>query len=99
MNSSKYCANGVRTETGSTSSHHAKTACGNASCKTFIIVKWWFAEAMMGELIPAMAEEQAKKELRETLANEVPDTVLDTEVGRVVKAANAHHGVARFMPP
>ena len=23
----------------------AKTACGNASCKTFFIVKWWFAEA------------------------------------------------------
>jgi hypothetical protein len=28
------------------------------------------------------------KELRETLANEVPDTALDAEVGRIVKAAN-----------
>ena len=43
---------------------------------------------LRGELIPALAEEQAKKELREVLANEVPDTALDTEVGRVLRAAN-----------
>jgi hypothetical protein len=43
---------------------------------------------LLGELIPGLAEEQAKKELRETLANEVPDTELDTEVVRIVKAAN-----------
>jgi hypothetical protein len=44
---------------------------------------------LLGELSPTLAEEQAEKELRETLANEVPDTALDTEVGRVLKAAKA----------
>jgi hypothetical protein len=43
---------------------------------------------LLDELSPAVAEEQAKKELRETLANEVLDTALDTEVDRVAKAAN-----------
>ena len=54
------------------------------------LAKWWRKRMgqLLGELSPALAEEQAKKELRETLANEVPDTALDTEVGRVVKAAN-----------
>ena len=40
---------------------------------------------LLGELSPTLAEEQAEKELRETLANEVPDTALDTEV--VVRGA------------
>ncbi len=43
---------------------------------------------LLGELSPTLAEEH-RKELRETLANEVPDTALDTEVGRVLKAAKA----------
>jgi hypothetical protein len=52
------------------------------------LAKWWHKRMrqLLAELSPALAEEQAKKELRETLANEV--TALDTEVGRVVKAAN-----------
>lgn len=54
------------------------------------LAKWWRKRIgqLLVELSPALAEEQAKKELRETLANEVLDTALDTEVGRVVKAAN-----------
>jgi predicted metal-dependent RNase len=54
------------------------------------LAKWWRKRMgqLLDELSPALAEEQAKKELRETLANEVLDTALDTEVGRVVKAAN-----------
>jgi hypothetical protein len=54
------------------------------------LAKWWRKRIgqLLVELSPALAEEQAKKELRETLANEVQDTALDTEVGRVVKAAN-----------
>ena len=54
------------------------------------LAKWWRKRMgqLLGELSPALAEEQARKELRETLANEVPDTALDAEVGRIVKAAN-----------
>jgi len=54
------------------------------------LAKWWRKRMrqLLGELIPALAEQQAKKELRETLANEVLDTAIDAEVGRIVKAAN-----------
>jgi hypothetical protein len=54
------------------------------------LAKWWRKRMvqLLDELSPALAEEKAKKELRETLANEVPDTALDTEVDRVVKVAN-----------
>jgi hypothetical protein len=54
------------------------------------LAKWWRKRMrqLLGELSPALAEEQAKKELRETLANEVLDTALDTEFGRVLEAAN-----------
>ena len=61
-----------------------------ATTRVVQLAKWWRKRMgqLLGELSPALAEEQAKKELRETLANEVPDTALDTEVGRVVKTAN-----------
>jgi hypothetical protein len=54
------------------------------------LAQWWRKRMgqLLDELSPALAEEQAQKELRETLANEVLDTALDAEVGRVVKAAN-----------
>ena len=54
------------------------------------LAKWWRKRMgqLLGELIPGLAEEQAKKELRETLANEVPDTALDTEVGVIVRMAS-----------
>jgi hypothetical protein len=70
------------------------------------LAKWWRKRMgqLLRELSTALAEEQAKKELRETLANEVSDTALDTESGRVVKAANKPKpngliiGVCPIMP-
>ena len=54
------------------------------------LAKWWRERMgkLLDELSPAVAEEQTRKELRETLANEVLDTALDTEVRRVVTVAN-----------
>jgi hypothetical protein len=43
---------------------------------------------LRAELSPALAEDQVKKELREVLAEVIQESALDTEVGRVVKAAN-----------
>jgi hypothetical protein len=40
------------------------------------------------ELSPALAEDQARKLLREVLAEVIQESALDTEIGRVVKAAN-----------
>jgi len=53
------------------------------------LAKWWRKRMgqLLGELSPALAEEQARKELRETLANEVLETAIEAEVGRIVKAA------------
>jgi hypothetical protein len=35
-----------------------------------------------------LAEDQAKKLLREVLAEQIRESALDTEIGRVVRAAN-----------
>jgi hypothetical protein len=52
---------------------------------------WWRRriKVLLDELSPALAEDQAKKELRESLAEEVQENALDTEIGRIVKAAKA----------
>ena len=54
------------------------------------LAKWWRKRMgqLLSELSPALAEERAKKELRDTLAEELVESALDTEIGRVVKAAN-----------
>jgi hypothetical protein len=54
------------------------------------LAKWWRKRMgqLLAELSPALAEEQAQKELRDTLAEELAESALDTEIGRVVKAAN-----------
>jgi hypothetical protein len=41
------------------------------------------------ELSPALAEDQAKKLLREVLAEQIRESALDTEIGRVVRMAKS----------
>jgi hypothetical protein len=52
--------------------------------------KWWRTQTkeLRKELSPALAEDQAKKLLREVLAEQIRESALDTEVARVVRAAN-----------
>jgi hypothetical protein len=53
------------------------------------LAKWWRRQIKLHleELSPALAEDQARKELREVLAEQVQESALDAEVGRVVRAA------------
>jgi hypothetical protein len=46
------------------------------------------AKALQAEMSPVILKAHLEQQLRETLANEVLENALDTEVGRVVKAAN-----------
>ena len=54
------------------------------------LAKWWRRQIKLHleELSPALAEDQTRKELREVLVEMVQESALDTEIGRVVKAAN-----------
>jgi hypothetical protein len=54
------------------------------------LVRWWYTRTkqLREELSPAQVEDQAKKELREVLAEQVQESAIDIEIGRVVKAAN-----------
>jgi hypothetical protein len=51
---------------------------------------WWRKriKELRAQLSPALADDQARKQLRETLVEEIQESTLDTEVGRVVRAAN-----------
>ena len=53
------------------------------------LVRWWCTRTkqLREELSPAQVEGQARKELRETLAEQVRESALDAEVNRIVKAA------------
>jgi hypothetical protein len=53
------------------------------------LAKWWRkrVKALRKESSPALAEDQARKELRATLVEMVQESALDTEIGRVVRAA------------
>jgi hypothetical protein len=53
------------------------------------------AKALQAEMSPAILQAHLEQQLRETLANEVPENALDTEMGRVVKAANKPKSSAR----
>ena len=52
---------------------------------------WWRAQIkkLRKELSPALAEDQARKDLREVLAEQIRESALDAEVSRIVKAAAA----------
>jgi hypothetical protein len=54
------------------------------------LAKWLRARTkeLRKDLSPALAEDQAKKLLREVLAEQIQESALDTEIGRVVRAAN-----------
>ena len=54
------------------------------------LAKWWRKRMrqLLAELGPVLAEEQAQKELRDTLAEELVESALGAEIGRVVEAAN-----------
>jgi len=54
------------------------------------LVRWWYTRTkqLREELSLAQVEDQAKKELREVLAEQVQESAIDTEIGRVVKASN-----------
>jgi hypothetical protein len=54
------------------------------------LAKWWRKriKVLRKESSSALAEDQAKKELREALIEIVQESALDTEIGRVVRAAN-----------
>jgi hypothetical protein len=54
------------------------------------LAKWWSrrTKQLLKKHSPAMAKDQAKKELREVLAEQIQESALDTEVARVVKAVN-----------
>ena len=54
------------------------------------LAKWWRRQIKLHleELSPALAEDQTRKELREVLVEMVQENALDTEIGRVVRAAN-----------
>jgi putative DNA primase/helicase len=62
------------------------------------LAKWWRKriKALQKELSPALAEDQAKKGLREILVEMVQESALDAEIGRVVRAANK---TKRNKPP
>jgi hypothetical protein len=62
------------------------------------LAKWWRKriKALRNESSPALAEDQAKKELRATLVEMVQESALDTEIGRIVRAANK---TKRNKPP
>jgi hypothetical protein len=53
------------------------------------LAKWWRKQikALRKESSPALAEDQARKGLREILVEMVQESALDTEIGRVVRAA------------
>jgi hypothetical protein len=55
------------------------------------LAKWWRRQVKLHleELSPALAEDQARKELREVLAEQVQESALDTEIGRIARAANS----------
>jgi hypothetical protein len=55
------------------------------------LVEWWRkrVKELREELSPAQVEVQARKDLREVLAEEIQESALDTEVGRVMKAVRA----------
>jgi hypothetical protein len=54
------------------------------------LVRWWCTRTkqLWEELSPAQVEVQIRKELRETLAEQVQESALDAEVSRIEKAAN-----------
>jgi hypothetical protein len=54
------------------------------------LAEWWRkrVKQLLQELSPALAEDQAKKELREVMAEQIQESALDTEIGRVVRAAS-----------
>jgi hypothetical protein len=51
---------------------------------------WWRKriKQLREELSPALAEDQARKELREVMAEQIQESALDTEINRVVRAAS-----------
>jgi hypothetical protein len=53
------------------------------------LAKWWRARIaqLRGELSPAMAGAQARKDLHEVLAEEIQADAIDAEIDRVVRAA------------
>jgi hypothetical protein len=53
------------------------------------LAKWWRRQIKQNleELSPALAEDQTRKELREVLVEMVQESAIDTEIGRVVRAA------------
>ncbi|MET4150430.1 DUF3631 domain-containing protein [Bradyrhizobium barranii] len=53
------------------------------------------AKALKAEMSPSILKAHLEKQLRETLGNEVPENALDTEVGRVVGAANKSRSSTR----
>jgi hypothetical protein len=54
------------------------------------LAKWYRKQVreLRKEQSPALAEDQAKKELREVVAEQVQESALDTEISRVVRAAS-----------
>ena len=53
------------------------------------LAEWWRTQIkrLRKELSPALAEDQARKDLREVLAEQIRESALDAEVNRIVKAA------------
>jgi hypothetical protein len=58
---------------------------------------WWRTRTkqLREELSPAQVEGQARKELRETLAEQIRESALDAEVNRIVKAATPKKSAAK----
>ena len=61
------------------------------------LVRWWCAQIRerLKELSPALAEDQIRKDLREVLAEEIQEGALDTEIGRVARAASKSNSKPR----
>jgi hypothetical protein len=54
------------------------------------LAEWWRKriKRLLDDLSPALAEDQARKELREVMAEQIQETALDAEISRVVRAAS-----------
>ena len=50
---------------------------------------------LRAELSPALVKDQARKDLREVLAEQIRESALDAEVSRIVKAATPKKSAAK----